>query len=82
MSGAALSPRKPAWEFIMRSQPIDRTVQMFKGKLKDLVGLPAGDKTPYGEGTAPKTETTPEGGLTSPDAEGLSPHGGTGIKPE
>lgn len=64
----------------METASIDLKVKRIKGQLKDLVGLPAGDKTPYGEGVAPKKETVPEGGLTSPDAEGLPPHSGTGIK--
>jgi len=53
-----------------------------KARLKDLLGLPPGDRTPHGEGAEPKPDTVPEGGLTSPDAEGLNPHGGTGLSVE
>ena len=53
-----------------------------KARLKDFVGLPPGDKTPDGEGTPPKPDTVPEGGLTSPDADGLNPHSGTGFQVE
>ena len=66
----------------METNPPETTAEKIIGRLKDLVGLPAGDKTPYGEGRPPHKDTVPEGGLTSPDAEGLPPHGGSGLKPE
>ena len=66
----------------METKRTETKVETIIGRLKDLVGLPAGDKTPYGEGRPPRKDTTPEGGLTSPDAEGLPPHGGSGLKPE
>jgi hypothetical protein len=66
----------------MDAKPAETKVETIKGRLKDLVGLPAGDKTPYGAGNSPKKDTIPEGGLTAPDAEGLPPHAGTGVKAE
>lgn len=56
------------------------TVQRLFGRLKDLVGLPPGDHTPDGAGRPPKRDTTPEGGLTAPDADGLNPHEGSGFR--
>jgi hypothetical protein len=53
-----------------------------KARLKDLVGLPPGDGTPHGERAKPEPDTTPEGGLTSPDGEGLNPYSGTGLEVE
>ena len=53
-----------------------------KARLKDLLGLPPGDKTLHGKGAKPSRDRVPEGGLTSPDAKGLNPHGGTGIEVE
>ena len=44
-----------------------------EAQLKDLMGLPPGDKTPHGKGVPGEPDTVPEGGLTSPDAEGLNP---------
>jgi hypothetical protein len=35
--------------------------------LKDIVGLPPGDKTPHGEGKPIKDPDVPHGGLTSDD---------------
>ena len=53
-----------------------------KAILNDIMGLPPGDKTPHGEGRPVNPEDSPEGTLTSDDAEGLPPHQGTGIKAE
>ena len=66
----------------MEKQHSDSKVEETKARLKDFVGLPPGDKTPDGAGRQPKKTTVPEGGLTSPDAEGLNPHGGTGFQVE
>lgn len=66
----------------MQEKHTETTAEKIIGRLKDFVGLPAGDKTPYGEGRPPRKDTTPEGGLTSPDAEGLPPRGGSGLKPQ
>jgi hypothetical protein len=66
----------------MKTKRAEPKVETIKGRMKDLMGLPAGDKTPYGAGRPPKKETVPEGGLTAPDAEGLPPHAGTGVKAE
>jgi hypothetical protein len=60
----------------------ETTSDKIKAKLRDLVGLPPGDHTPHGEGAGPEPDTTPEGGLTSPDANGLNPHSGTGLQVE
>jgi hypothetical protein len=57
-------------------------IETIKGRLKDIVGLPPGDKTPDGAGRPPKRNTIPDGGLTSPDAEGLNPHNGAGFQVE
>ena len=57
-------------------------IERLKARLNDLLGLPPGDKTPDGRGVPPKPYTVPEGGLTSPEAEGLNPHAGTGLKVE
>ena len=56
--------------------------EKIKARLKDFVGLPPGDKTPDGEGALSRPNTVPEGGLTSPDADGLNPHSGTGFQVE
>ena len=69
-------------EAIMETEHNPGTSEKIKGRLKDLVGLPPGDKTPDGEGRPAKKSTVPEGGLTSPDAEGLNPHSGTGFQVE
>jgi hypothetical protein len=66
----------------MQEKPTDAKSETLIGRLKDLLGLPPGDKTPYGAGQPPKKDTVPEGGLTSPGAKGLPPHAGTGIKVE
>lgn len=66
----------------MRTKGTEKKVETIVGRLRDVVGLPTGDKTPYGEGRPPLKDTTPEGGLTSPDAKGLPPHGDSGLKPE
>ena len=66
----------------MEEKPAAAKTETLIGRLRDLLGLPAGDKTPYGAGQAPKKDTVPEGGLTSPGAQGLPPHAGTGIKVE
>ncbi len=60
----------------------ESTSQKIKARLKDLVGLPPGDKTTDGEGAKTEPDTTPAGGLTSPEAEGLNPHAGTGFQVE
>ena len=60
----------------------NETVADIKARLNDLVGLPPGDHTPDGKGVKPEPDTTPEGGLTSPEAEGLNPHEGTGFQVE
>ena len=57
-------------------------IETIKGRLKDMVGLPPGDKTPDGAGRPPERNTIPDGGLTSPDADGLNPHNGTGFQVE
>jgi hypothetical protein len=64
----------------MQAKPTESKIEKIKGGLKDLVGLPPGDKTPHGQGRHPRRDNVPEGGLTSPDAEGLPPHAGTGLK--
>jgi hypothetical protein len=66
----------------VETKPADPKVETIKGRLKDLMGLPAGDKTPYGAGQPPRKDTVPEGGLTAPDAQGLPPHAGTGVRAE
>jgi hypothetical protein len=53
-----------------------------EARLEDWMGLPPGDKTPHGKGAPPRPDTVPEGGLTSPDAEGLNPRDGTGLQVE
>ena len=60
----------------------DGGFETVKAKLKDLVGLPPGDGTPHGKGADPEPDTTSEGGLTSPDVDGLNPHAGTGFQVE
>ncbi len=60
----------------------ETTPDKIKARLKDWVGLPPGDETPHGEGAGPEPDTTPEGGLTSPEAEGLNPHDGSGLAVE
>jgi hypothetical protein len=60
----------------------ETSTEKIKARLNDLVGLPPGDRTPDGKGAQPEHDTTPEGGLTAPDAEGLNPYGGTGFQVE
>ncbi len=62
--------------------PSESTFEKVKARLKDLAGLPPGDGTPHGKGAPPEPDTVPKGGLTSPEAEGLNPHGGTGLQVE
>lgn len=57
----------------------ETATERIKGVLKDLVGLPPGDGTPRGEGRPANVQEVPRGALTSDDAEGLTPHAGTGI---
>ncbi len=56
--------------------------EKIEAQLRDLMGLPPGDGTPRGEGVPVAPDTVPEGGLTSPDAEGLNPRNGTGFQVE
>ena len=63
-------------------RPHPSKIEIIKGRLKDMVGLPPGDGTPDGAGRPPKRNAVPEGGLTAPDADGLNPHGGTGFQVE
>jgi len=60
----------------------EKQTDNIKARLRDLVGLPPGDGTPHGKGASPEPDTVPEGGLTSPDAEGLNPHSGSGLQVE
>jgi hypothetical protein len=66
----------------METEHSESKAQQIKARLKDFVGLPPGDKTPDGQGRPATKSTVPDGGLTSPDAEGLNPHGGTGFQVE
>jgi hypothetical protein len=66
----------------MEMEHSDSKAEQIKARLKDVVGLPPGDKTPDGAGRPAKKNSVPEGGLTSPDAERLNPHSGTGFQVE
>lgn len=63
-------------------KPSESAYEKVKARVKDLVGLPPGDGTPHGKDAPPEPNTVPEGGLTSPEAEGLNPHSGTGFQVE
>jgi hypothetical protein len=67
------------WERTMNSETV---IGKIKARFNDWLGLPPGDKTPDGKGIPPKSYTVPKGGLTSPEAKGLNPHAGTGLKVE
>ena len=69
-------------EKTMNTRQGGRPVEEAKAAIDDILGLPPGDKTPHGEGRPVIPEDSPEGTLTSDDAEGLPPHQGTGIKAE
>ena len=60
----------------------ERRSEIFKAKFKEFVGLPPGDKTSLNETAPIDSDAPPEGGLTSPEADGLNPHGGTGLQAE
>jgi hypothetical protein len=55
-------------------------LEQVKDKLRDFAGLPPG-RFPDGEPKPSADTHSPTGTLTSDDAEGLPPHGGTGIRP-
>ena len=63
----------------MDTPETETPVDKIKGRMKDIAGLPPGDGTPHGEGRPTNGEDVPRGTLTSDDAEGLTPHAGTGI---
>ena len=59
----------------------ETVVEKIKDMFNNAVGLPAG-RFPDGETKPAKQTDSPQGTLTSDDAEGLPPHGGTGIAVE
>jgi hypothetical protein len=65
----------------MDDEPTETTLEKIKAAFNDIVGLPPGDKTPHGAGRKASPTDDPRGTLTADDAEGLPPHGGTGIAP-
>jgi hypothetical protein len=62
----------------MRPESRETLAEKIKDVFNELVGLPSGNP-PDVERERAKERNAPHGTLTAEDAEGLPPHGGTGI---